>query len=261
MNRIAIIVNDPDKRLALTEWVEDLGYRACAFGSGILAEQALRRRNIALVICDFMSRNVDGLAVLRAARASGEIPFLILSDSLDEVELVLSLKAGADQAMAWPLPRSVLTVAIEAMLERYDRLIGTGLLDNRTIEAGHLSLDPDCRTARWRGREVGLTAHEFEILRRLAHRPGRVRSREQLIGEEAAGAVPERTIDSHIKRIRKKFRQVDPGFEQIVTIYGLGYRFDAEDDAGTMVPVEAVSRSRSAGRVALLAPVAAAAPL
>jgi two-component system response regulator ChvI len=155
---------------------------------------------------------------------------------------VLALKAGADQTMSWPASRSVAMATVEAMLDRHQRLTCCREPVTSAIAAGHLSLDPECHVASWRGRDLKLTANEFAILRRLSHRPGTVRSREQLMGPEGAQRLPERTIDSHIKRIRKKFRAVDPAFDRIETMYGLGYRFVAEDPLDAPAPI-ALARS------------------
>jgi two-component system response regulator ChvI len=176
---------------------------------------------------------MDGIEVLRRLRKSADTPVIFLTSKNDEIDQLLGLKMGADDYIPKPFSQRVLIERIRAVLRRADTRGRSGADDPGalcTIVRDQLVLDPARHHCEWRGHQVQLTVTEFLILQALATRPGLVKSRDQLMdaayGEQIY--VDDRTIDSHIKRLRKKIKSVDEAFSSIETLYGLGYRFNAD---------------------------------
>jgi two-component system response regulator ChvI len=171
--------------------------------------------------------------VLERLRQASNLPVIFLTSKDDEVDQVMGLRLGADDYITKPFSQRLLIERIRALLRRQDAIkaAAAGLAPTPGGEPvmvrGELSLDPERHLCTWKGAPVVLTVTEFMLLRALAQRPGLVKSRDQLMdlayGESIY--VDDRTIDSHVKRLRKKFKSVDPDFSQIETLYGLGYRY------------------------------------
>jgi two-component system response regulator ChvI len=157
------------------------------------------------------------------------MPVIFLTSKDDEIDEVLGLKMGADDYITKPFSQRLLLERIRTILRRFERAkTDTGEEDAGSIlQRGRLTLDPLRHKCTWSGQEVVLTVTEFLILEGLATRPGHVKSRDQLMDAAYDDQiyVDDRTIDSHIKRLRKKFKAVDPEFAGIETLYGVGYRF------------------------------------
>ena len=162
------------------------------------------------------------------------MPVIFLTSKDDELDEALGLAMGADDYIAKPFSQRLLIARIRAILRRQDlakgATSGASEPEQPMLERGRLAMDPDRHKVRWGGQEVVLTVTEFMILEALAQRPGVVKSRNQLldIAYQDDVYVDDRTIDSHIKRIRRKFRAMDPAFDAIETLYGVGYRFEDE---------------------------------
>ena len=170
---------------------------------------------------------MDGMELLNRIRKTHQFPVIFLTSKDEEIDEVLGLRMGADDFIRKPFSQRLLLERIRAVLRRVDTGGAKGEGQAERIVRGELVLDPSRHQCTWKGKEVHLTVTEFLLLKSLAERPGHVKNRDQLM-DAAYGEtiyVDDRTIDSHIKRVRRKFREVDGEFEQIETLYGIGYRY------------------------------------
>jgi two-component system response regulator ChvI len=172
---------------------------------------------------------MDGLEVLRRLRQKSDVPVIFLTSKDDEIDEAMGLAQGADDYIKKPFSQRLLVERIRALLRRSEARNGGGSPEpgKEVMVRGKLSLDPQRHACAWEGVDVQLTVTEFLILQALAQRPGFVKSRDNLMDAayDDQVYVDDRTIDSHIKRLRKKFKQVDETFDAIQTLYGVGYRF------------------------------------
>jgi two-component system response regulator ChvI len=226
---IALVDDDRNILTSVTMALEAEGYDVRSYTDGDAALRGLSARPVDLAILDIKMPRMDGMELLQKLRLKGDLPVIFLTSKDDEVDEVLGLRLGADDYVKKPFSQRLLLERIRAVLRRRDGSIGDGDEENTEppIERGELMLDPSRHLCAWRGEAVNLTVTEFLIVRSLANRPGHVKSRDQLM-DAAYGEhiyVDDRTIDSHIKRLRKKFRAVDPEFNHIDTLYGIGYRY------------------------------------
>jgi len=182
---------------------------------------------------------MDGMELLRRVREMGgeigAMPVIFLTSKDDEIDEALGLAMGADDYITKPFSQRLLIARVRAILRRQDLAAGSANTSQSEpevplLERGRLTMDPARHKVRWSGEEVVLTVTEFMILEALAQRPGVVKTRNQLldIAYQDDVYVDDRTIDSHIKRIRRKFRSVNSQFDAIETLYGVGYRFGEE---------------------------------
>ena len=173
---------------------------------------------------------MDGMELLSKLRQKSAMPVIFLTSKDDEVDEVLGLRMGADDYIKKPFSQRLLVERIRALLRRreLDTHTNEGKVAEEVISRGALMMDPSRHQCTWKDMPLNLTVTEFLLLKSLAYRPGHVKNRDQLI-DAAYGEhiyVDDRTIDSHIKRLRKKFRAVDTAFSQIETLYGVGYRYN-----------------------------------
>ncbi len=210
------------------------GYRVETFADGLAAWDAFRRRLPDLVVLDILMPRLDGLELCRRLRAKSEaLPIIFLTSRDEELDRVLGLELGADDYLCKPFSVRELVARVRVLFRRAALARqSTPPSEAQLLERGALTLDFDRYLVRWKGTPVPLTVTEFLIVAALARHPGHVKSRKQLMeqGYPHDAYVSERTIDSHIKRLRSKFAQVDPSFAAIDTVHGLGYRYveDAE---------------------------------
>ncbi len=183
-----------------------------------------------LVVLDVKMPKLDGFGLLEQLRKSSDVPVIFLTSKDDEVDEVLGLRLGADDYITKPFSQRLLVERIRATLRRQAARLSDA---DDSIENGNdgvvegLSLDKARHLCEWNGHVINLTVTEFLLIEALTERPGQVLSRDQLI-DSAYGAniyVDDRTIDAHIRRVRKKFKYADPEFDEIETLYGIGYRF------------------------------------
>ena len=168
---------------------------------------------------------MDGMELLSKIRASDQMPVIFLTSKDDELDEALGLRMGADDYITKPFSQRLLLERVRAVLRRADQ--SEHAPQESAITIGHLVMQPDRHSCTWKGDEVKLTVTEFLILSALARRPGIVKNRDQLL-DEAYGEtayLDDRTIDSHIKRLRRKFRDIDKEFDSIETLYGVGYKY------------------------------------
>ncbi|HUO85952.1 MAG TPA: response regulator transcription factor [Thermoanaerobaculia bacterium] len=243
--RIALVDDEPNLRETVGYALAREGYRVDAYGDGAAAWEAwcdgAQRPRAAdlpdLVVLDILMPRMDGLELCRRLRGVSEtLPILFLSSKDEEIDRVLGLELGADDYLVKPFSMRELVARVKVLFRRLALLDAAGANGESEglLAAGELVLDLDRYQASWRDRPLGLTVTEFLILRALARRPGHVKSREQLIAEGYPHDtyVADRTIDSHIKRLRKKLVAASGGGDPIETVYGIGYRFGEASGAG-----------------------------
>ena len=230
---IALVDDDRNILTSVSIALQAEGFIARIYSDGEAALKAFAENPPDLVVLDIKMPRIDGMEVLRRLREKSQVPVIFLTSKDDELDEALGLAMGADDYIAKPFSLRLLIARIRAILRRTEARSGTTAEEPPPAERlirGRLDMDPARHKVRWDGREVVLTVTEFMILEALAQRPGFVKSRDQLMDAAYHDDVyvDDRTIDSHIKRLRRKFRQVDPEFKAIETLYGVGYRFGEE---------------------------------
>jgi two-component system response regulator ChvI len=227
-NTIALVDDDRNILTSLSVALEAEGFAVRCYSEGSEALKALTAQPVDLAILDIKMPRMDGMELLGHLRKQGAMPVIFLTSKDDEVDEVLGLRMGADDYIKKPFSQRLLVERIRALLRRGEITRGGGdVVSEPVIQRGDLILDPGRHQCTWRAQDVDLTVTEFLILKSLAMRPGHVKSRDQLM-DGAYGEhiyVDDRTIDSHIKRLRKKFKVVDADFAHIETLYGVGYRY------------------------------------
>ena len=229
MPMIALVDDDRHILTSVSIALESEGYTTTTYTDGVAALQGLQDNPPDMAIFDIKMPRMDGMELLRRLRQKTDLPVIFLTSKDDEIDELFGLKMGADDFIRKPFSQRLLVERVKAVLRRAQPRDGAAavLEPSRAIERGKLVLDPDRHSCTWDGRIVTLTVTEFLILQSLAQRPGIVKSRDALMDSayDDQVYVDDRTIDSHIKRMRKKFRQVDPEFDAIETLYGVGYRY------------------------------------
>ena len=223
---IALVDDDRNILTSVSMALEAEGFRVLTYADGAEALTGLSRQSVDLAILDIKMPRMDGLELLGRLRQNSNVPVIFLTSKDDELDEVLGLRMGADDYITKPFSQRLLVERIRAVLRR--RSVPAPVAgEGDVIRRGELVLDQTRHLCTWREREVNLTVTEFLLVQALARRPGHVKSRDQLI-DAAYGEhiyVDDRTIDSHIKRLRKKFKDVDTDFAHIETLYGVGYRY------------------------------------
>ncbi len=235
MNQHTIALVDDDRNIltSVSMALEAEGYDVRTYVDGDEALRGLGTRPVDLVVLDIKMPRMDGMETLSRLRQNSKVPVIFLTSKDDELDEVLGLRMGADDYITKPFSQRLLIERIRALLRREQMADeADDQEDSRPIERGHLMLDPIRHVCTWKGKPINLTVTEFLLVKALAVRPGHVKNRNQLI-DAAYGEniyVDDRTIDSHIKRVRKKFRVVDDEFSHIETLYGVGYRYKDTGD-------------------------------
>jgi two-component system response regulator ChvI len=231
MATIALVDDDENILTSVSIFLENEGYNVRTYTDGSSALAAITESPPDLAILDIKMPRMDGLELLRRVRQTSNLPVIFLTSKDDEVDEVVGLNLGADDYIKKPFSQRLLGERIKAILRRSKPgaapAPGEVAEDKKPIVRGKLVLDPNRHTCTWDGENVRLTVTEFLILQALAQRPGYVKSRDQLMDAAYDDQiyVDDRTIDSHIKRLRKKFRAVADDFDAIETLYGVGYRY------------------------------------
>jgi two-component system response regulator ChvI len=235
MANITLVDDDENIVTSVSLALESHGHTVKAFYDGASGLAALESDPPDLAILDVKMPRMDGMEVLRRLRQTSEMPVIILTSKDEEIDEILGFNLGADDYIHKPFSQRLLIERVKAVLRRAradqdeesGAVIAVGAPGSKAIKRGRLTLDPARHDCLWEGRPVRLTVTEFLLLQSLAQRPGFVKSRDNLMDAayDDQVYVDDRTIDSHIKRMRKKFRQVDPEFDAIETLYGVGYRY------------------------------------
>ncbi len=229
--KIALVDDDQNILTSVSMALEAEGYDVDTYADGVAALSGIGRHPVDLAVLDIKMPKMDGMELLSEIRKKDRLPVIFLTSKDDEVDEILGFRMGADDYITKPFSQRLLIERIRAILRRRDVAepdapAGEGA---NALKRGDLVLDPERHLCTWKGQEVTLTVTEFLLVEVLARRPGHVKNRDQLI-DAAYGEniyVEDRTIDSHIKRLRRKFRHVDPTFSEIETLYGVGYRYKA----------------------------------
>ena len=236
---IALVDDDRNILTSVSITLQAEGFVTRVYSDGATALKAFADKAPDLGVFDIKMPQMDGMELLRRVRemggAAGAMPVIFLTSKDDELDEALGLAMGADDYIAKPFSQRLLIARIRAILRRQELERG-GAAENAgepeppVLERGRLVMDPARHKVRWDSKNVSLTVTEFLILEALAQRPGVVKTRNQLLDVAYNDDiyVDDRTIDSHIKRIRRKFRASDPDFDAIETLYGVGYRFDEQ---------------------------------
>jgi Response regulators consisting of a CheY-like receiver domain and a winged-helix DNA-binding domain len=225
---VALVDDDRNILTSIAMALEAEGFRVQTYSDGADALAGISRQPVDLAVLDIKMPRMDGMELLTRLRQRSDVPVIFLTSKDDELDEVLGLRMGADDYITKPFSQRLLVERIRAVLRRRAGTVAS-TVEGEIMRRGELMLDAARHYCTWRERAVNLTVTEFLLVQALARRPGHVKSRDQLI-DAAYGEhiyVDDRTIDSHIKRLRKKFKDVDSDFAQIETLYGVGYRYRA----------------------------------
>jgi two-component system response regulator ChvI len=227
--RIALVDDDKNILTSVSMALEAEGFLVESFHDGETALESLLKSPVDLVILDIKMPRMDGLEVLKKIRESSKMPVVFLTSKDDEIDQVTGLRLGADDYITKPFSQRLLIERIRTILRRDQmRLAEKPTTPDNIIQQGDLRLDEDKHLCSWKNIPIEMTVTEFLLIKLLSQRVGHVKSREQLINYAYGDSVyvDDRTIDSHIKRLRKKFKEADAAFDNIETVYGVGYRYN-----------------------------------
>jgi len=229
MVKICLIDDDQNILASLSLALKSEKFDVETYSDGISGLEALEKDDFDIAILDIKMPRLDGLEVLQKLRNSSDIPVIFLTSKDDEIDQLLGLKMGADDYITKPFSQKLLIERVKVILKRAaisnNKNIGK---NDSLIERGSLLLNMDRHECHWKNERIKLTVTEFLLLESLVNRPGYVKNRDQLMSAAYSDDlyVDDRTIDSHIKRIRRKFKAIDNDFNSIETLYGVGYRFN-----------------------------------
>jgi two-component system response regulator ChvI len=229
---IALVDDDRNILTSVSIALQSEGFITRVYTDGAAALKAFGENMPDLGVFDIKMPQMDGMELLRRLREFSAMPVIFLTSKDDELDEALGLAMGADDYISKPFSQRLLLARIRAILRRQElsrtESSSPAETEQELIVRGRLSMDPARHKVVWDGKDVTLTVTEFLILQALAQRPGVVKNRNQLldVAYQEDVYVDDRTIDSHIKRIRRKFRAADPDFDAIETLYGVGYRFE-----------------------------------
>ncbi|ASG21692.1 MULTISPECIES: response regulator transcription factor [Nitrospirillum] len=227
---IALVDDDRNILTSVSIALEAEGYEVRTYTDGDEAHRALSSRPVDLAVLDIKMPRMDGMELLQRIRQNSAMPVIFLTSKDDEIDELQGLRMGADDYIKKPFSQRLLIERIKALLRREVLNAGGGkgtAEPGSVMVRGELVLDNARHSCTWKGQEIDLTVTEFLLVKALAQRPGHVKSRDQLM-DAAYGEhiyVDDRTIDSHVKRLRKKFKVADEDFAQIETLYGVGYKY------------------------------------
>jgi two-component system response regulator ChvI len=230
---IALVDDDRNILTSVSIALQAEGFVTRVYSDPTQALKSITENPPDLAVLDIKMSQMDGMELLRRIRETSALPVIFLTSKDDELDEALGLAMGADDYISKPFSQRLLIARIRAILRRQELAKGEAESSQDEpepplLQQGRLVMDPARHKVLWDGKEVSLTVTEFLILEALAQRPGVVKNRNQLldVAYQDDVYVDDRTIDSHIKRIRRKFRAVDPEFDAVETLYGVGYKFD-----------------------------------
>jgi|TARA_Y100000992_G_scaffold40712_1_gene22833 two-component system response regulator ChvI len=229
MVKICLIDDDQNILASLSLALKSEKFEVETYSDGIAGLEALKDNNFDIAILDIKMPRLDGLEVLQKLRNSSDIPVIFLTSKDDEIDQLLGLKMGADDYITKPFSQKLLIERVKVILKRTSSSSKENEVNSDSlIKRGNLLLNMDRHECHWKEERIKLTVTEFLLLESLVNRPGYVKNRDQLMSAAYSDDlyVDDRTIDSHIKRIRRKFKAIDKDFNSIETLYGVGYRFN-----------------------------------
>ncbi len=227
---VALVDDDRNILTSVSMLLEAEGYTVQTFNDGVAALAAFSKTPPDLAVLDIKMPRMDGMELLRRLRQKTDLPVIFLTSKDEEIDELIGLRMGADDYVRKPFSQRLLIERIRAILRRREGGVGesdTPENSDTIMVRGSLKMDQLRHAVEWKGKQITLTVTEFLILQALAQRPGFVKSRDQLldVAYDDQVYVDDRTIDSHIKRIRKKFKVSDDEFASIETLYGIGYKY------------------------------------
>ncbi len=233
MKKIALVDDDQNILTSVSITLEDEGFDVSTYSDGEKGLAGILSDVPDVAVLDIKMPRMDGLELITKLREKTDIPVIFLTSKDDEVDEILGLRLGADDYIKKPFSQKLLIERIRVILRRAEQRKNVSVEtkketdDKRQVQRGDLVLDLDCHICTWKGHAITLTVTEFLLLKELCDRPNVVKNRNQLINQAYGESIyiDDRTIDSHIKRLRKKFKKIDTNFEAIETLYGAGYRF------------------------------------
>jgi two-component system response regulator ChvI len=229
MPTIALVDDDSNILTSLSIAFEAQGYRINTYIDGFAALDAFLTEPPDLAILDIKMPRIDGIETLRRLRQKSDLPVIFLTSKEEEMDELIGLRMGADDYIRKPFSPRLLLERVKVLLRRAAPKDRAAAKDagSKVLERGELRMDPERHSCTWKNEPVVLTLTEFLILQALASRPGVMKSRSTLICavHDNEVYVDERTIDSHMKRLRRKFKARDPEFDMVESVYGIGYRF------------------------------------
>jgi two-component system, OmpR family, response regulator ChvI len=235
MQTIALVDDDHNILTSVSIALESEGYRITTYTDGVSALEGFKTTLPDLAILDIKMPRMDGMETLRRLRQKSDLPVIFLTSKDEQIDELFGLKIGADDFIRKPFSQRLLVERVKAVLRRATPKDSATPNDaqSEVLERGLLRIDPARHTCTWKNAPVALTVTEFLILQALASRPGIVKSRNALMDAayDDQVYVDDRTIDSHVKRVRKKFKASDVDFDMIETLYGVGYRFKEFSEA------------------------------
>ncbi len=225
--RIALVDDDRNIVTSVALALEAEGFEVLAFHDGEEGYEGIIANNPDLVVLDVKMPRMDGMELLSKLREKSNVPAIFLTSKDDEVDQVLGLRLGADDYITKPFSQRLLIERIRTVLRRNSKSIESSASESNKITRGFMVLDETRHICKWKDCDVNLTVTEYLMVKSLVLNPGHVKSRDQLINDSYGANiyVDDRTVDTHIKRIRKKFRDCDDNFDAIETLYGVGYRY------------------------------------
>ncbi len=230
-HKITLVDDDQNILTSITIALETEGFDVNSYNDGEEALKGLQKNMPELIVLDIKMLRMNGIELLTKLRETSNIPVIFLTSKDDEIDQIIGLRMGADDYITKPFSQRLLIERIRTLLRRQDLLKSSNTDQNENkIVRGSLELDDARHLCTWGNKPVNLTVTEYLLLKVLAMHPGHVKNRDQLI-DQAYGEniyIDDRTIDSHIKRVRKKFKKVDEKFDHIETLYGIGYRYKEE---------------------------------
>ena len=233
MSKIALVDDVRNILTSVAMTLEAEGFEVETYKDGQAALDGFNKRMPDIAVLDIKMPRMDGMDLLQRVRQKSSMPVIFLTSKDDEIDEVLGLRMGADDYVKKPFSQRLLVERTRALLRRQDAISGETIEETeetKVMVRGELVMDPLRHAVKWKGNDVSLTVTEFLLLQALAQRPGFVKSRDQLmdVAYDDQVYVDDRTIDSHIKRLRKKMRNTDDTFSAIETLYGIGYRYNEE---------------------------------
>ena len=229
-NKIALIDDDQNILTSVSMLLEEEGYEVLTYNDGLSGLQGVLQEQVSLVVLDIKMPRMDGLETLQELRKKSNVPVIFLTSKEDEIDELCGLRMGADDYIKKPFSPNLLIARIKVLLRRSDPVLNDESAESQeddVLKRGNLEMNKNRHLCLWKGQPVDLTITEFLMLYSLIEKTGIVKTRDQLI-DSAYGTnvyIDDRTVDSHIKRLRKKFKDIDQDFSGIETLYGVGYRY------------------------------------
>lgn len=229
-NKIALIDDDQNILTSVSMLLEEEGYEVLTYNDGLSGLQGVLKEQVSLVVLDIKMPRMDGLETLQELRKKSNVPVIFLTSKEDEIDELCGLRMGADDYIKKPFSPNLLIARIKVLLRRSDPIVNKDSDEARedvVLKRGALEMNKTRHLCLWKDQPVDLTITEFLMLYSLIEKTGIVKTRDQLI-DSAYGTnvyIDDRTVDSHIKRLRKKFKDIDQDFSCIETLYGVGYRY------------------------------------